>query len=409
MTSKLIKALRWWLPAVLITGIGLYVLQQTGPDLGAPGMGGERQTRPVAVETASLTRGPLQDVRRFTGSLEAANEFDLAARTGGRLRQLMVDIGDTVERGQLIARLDSEEQEQAVAEAKAARDVARAQLAETRAALASARKELDRTRALRERRVASQAELEAAEARVAAEQSREQLATAQIAQREAALAAARVRLSWTEIRADWEGDGDTRVVGERYRDEGASLNAGDPVVSLMDTRTLRAVGFVTERDYAHLHPGQSARLAVDVYPGEPFPATVARLAPRFSPGSRQARLELAVPNPNDRLRPGLFARMAITVGEAEDALWVPRDALVRRGDETGIYLVDDDVDEGEPPRARYQVVVTGVRDGDRVQIREPDLRGDVVTLGQHLIQDGSPLRPERLTDVLARHDEDQEG
>ncbi|WP_421621713.1 efflux RND transporter periplasmic adaptor subunit [Alkalilimnicola ehrlichii] len=409
MKSALIKALRWWLPALLITALGLYALHLTSPDGAGPGLTGERAAQPVAVETAPLTRGPLEDVRRFTGSLEAANQFDLAARTGGRLRQLRVDIGDTVEHGELIARLDSEEQEQAVAEALAARDVARAQLAETRAALASARKELDRTRALRERQVASQAELEAAEARVAAEQSREQLARAQIAQREAALAAARVRLSWTEIRADWEGGGETRVVGERYRDEGAALNAGDPVVSLMDTRTLRAVGFVTERDYAHLNPGQAARLRVDTHPGEDFPATVHRLAPRFSPGSRQARLELTVPNPEGRLQPGLFARLHITVGETRDALWVPRDALVRRGDEVGIFLVDEDVGDDQPPRARYHTVTTGVRDGDRVQILSPALQGDVVTLGQHLIRDGSPLRPERLTDALARQDEEQEG
>lgn len=408
MTTKLTRALRWWLPATLITAVGFYALHLTGTDSTAPGPPGERPAQPVAVETTALTRGPLTDVRRFTGSLEAANEFDLAARTGGRLRQLQVDIGDRVERGQLIARLDSEEQTQGVAEAEAARDVARAQLAEARAALASARKELERTRALRERRVASQAELEAAEARAAAEQSREQLALAQIAQREAALAAARVRLSWTEVRAEWDGGGETRVVGERYQHQGAALNAGDPVVSLLDTRRLRAVAFVTERDYADLRPGQAAHLRVDTHPGERFPATVARLAPRFSPGSRQARLELDVPNHDDRLRPGLFARLEVTVGEAEDALWAPRDALVRRGDETGLYQVDHDVPEGEPPLARYHRVSIGVRDGDRVQIRSPELSGEVVTLGQHLIRDGSPLRPERLSDILTRHDEEPE-
>lgn len=340
----------------------------------------------VPVEAGAVRREDLNDVRALNATLEAAVEYDVAAKIAGQLRRVHVDLGDTVRPGDLIAVLDDSEARQAAAESEAGLEVARARLAETESALESAQRELRRTRELRERRIASEAELEAAEARVRAERSRVRSAEAEIAQRQAALASARVRLSFTEIRAEWDGD-TPRVVGQRYVDPGATVSAAQPIVSLLEVDRLRAVTFVTERDYGRLRSGQSARLRVDAHPDRVFDAQVFRLAPRFSPGSRQARVELQVPNDDGELRPGMFARVQVDVGRVDEAVTVPRDAVVRRDGQETVFVIRAGSD-GEPDRVEQVAVRTGIRAGNRLQIREPELEGAVVTLGQHLLQDG---------------------
>ncbi|BAU57654.2 efflux transporter [Halorhodospira halochloris] len=300
-------------------------------------------------------------------------------------------IGDVVEQGDLLARLDQREIEQEVAQAEAELEVARAELAERESTLQNAERELSRTRDLREREIASAADLEAAEAQVAAERSRKQLAEARIAQRQAALSAARIRLSFTEIRADWEGGEGERVVGERFIDPGATVSANEPILSLLDLSELRAVTFVSERDYGLISPGQGAQLSVSAYPQASFDAEVVRLAPLFQAGTRQARVELRVPNPQGLLRPGMFTRVSLQVDKIEDALTVPYDAIARRGGRTVIYPVTPEQDEDgeEVLKARQVAVEVGLRSDSRVVVRPVDEElgegAQVVTLGQHLI------------------------
>ncbi|MBK5937293.1 MAG: efflux RND transporter periplasmic adaptor subunit [Halorhodospira halophila] len=385
--SRIQTFLLWGASALIV--IGAVALFRADLGTGA-GPGGERESAAVAVEVEPVERRDLKDVRRFDGNLEANVRYELAPKVTGELRSLEVRIGDTLEPGDLIARLDDQEVAQEVAEAEAGLEVARAQLAESQAALASAERDLNRTRELREREIASAAELEAAEAQVAAERSRVQLARAQIAQQQAALSAAQIRRSFTEIRADWD-DGE-RVVGERFKDPGATVSAGEAILTLLDVSQLRAEAFVTEREYARLMPGQAARLRVEGYPDTDFPAEVARLAPLFSATTRQARVEFTVPNPEGRLRPGMFARLAVEVGRAEDVVTVPREAVIQRGGRSSVFLLKE-AEEG-PPRVRLVPVETGLRAGGRVEVRpqaegEAPLSGAVVTLGQHLLADGS--------------------
>ncbi|ABM62641.1 efflux RND transporter periplasmic adaptor subunit [Halorhodospira halophila] len=384
--TRLQTVLLWVASALILLGaVALF-----RADLGTGPTGEGRETAAVAVEVDAVERRDLADVRRFDGNLEAAVRYELAPKVTGELRSLEVRIGDTLEPGDLIARLDDQEVAQEVAEAEAGLEVARAQLAESQAALESAERDLNRTRELRERQIASAAELEAAEAQVAAERSRVQLARAQIAQQQATLSAAQIRRSFTEIRADWdEGE---RVVGERFKDPGATVSAGEAMLTLLDISELRAEAFVTEREYARLMPGQSARLRVEGYPDTEFEAEVARLAPLFSATLRQARVEFTVPNPEGQLRPGMFARLAVEVGRAEDVRTVPREAVVQRGGQPSVFLLEEGEDA---PRVRLMPVETGLRAEGRIEVRPRDeedgeaLTGHVVTLGQHLLADGS--------------------
>lgn len=351
--------------------------------------GSNREETPVAVEVTKVERGSIRDLRTFSGSLFSRSSFDVVAKVGGQLSVLEVDIGDRVERGEMIGRIDDEPFIQEVAQSEAELEVARANLEEARSSLELAQRERDRVEALRERRIVSAADLDAAEAAVQAERSRVRVTEATIQQREAALRAAQLRLSYTRIAANWEGEGDVRAVGERYADEGATLTANEPIVSLVDLQRLRAVIQVTERDYGRIRVGQEGLIASDAAPGERFDASVVRRAPQFRETSRQARIELDVPNPEERLMPGQFVRVQLELGRADDAVVVPRDAVVRREGAEGIFLVESG-DGGST--ATFVPVRAGFTEGSRVQVVEPEVRGDVVILGQDLLADGTPVR-----------------
>ena len=351
---------------------------------------GAGQSRAIPVVAEAVAERDIVERLRYSGSLIAASRVDVAPRVGGRLDRLHVDIGDVISAGELLAELDDEEFQLDLAQAQAELAVARANVTEAEAALTAAERSLARTRNLREQRVASQADLDAAETEVAAEEARLQLTRSQVTQREAAVRAAEVRLGYTGLRAEGGTNAIDRLVAERHIDAGSIVQANTPVLTLVDIDPLRAVVQVPERDYGRLRPGQTVTLRADAWPGETFQGEVSRVAPVFREASRQARVEILVPNADYKLRPGMFVRSEIRVGEQERVSAVPLDAIVERDDERGMFVVEER-DNGDGV-ARFRTVPIGARDGGwaRVEGLEPGTR--VVTLGQHLLTDGTSIR-----------------
>ena len=198
---------------------------------------------------------------------------------------------------------------------------------------------------------------------------------------------AEIRLSYTQIRAVWEGGGEVRFVGERLAAEGALLAQGGPLVSVIDLDELTAVIFVIERDFAKIVSGQQAAISTDAYPGSVFPGRVARIAPQLQESSRQARVEIAVPNPDRRLKPGMFARVELEFALRPDARAVPVAALVRRGGRQGLFVVGPD-----GASARFLELRLGLASEEWVEALAPEIDRPVVVMGQHLLEDGSPIR-----------------
>lgn len=370
----------------LIGGVLWLFVWRLGADAGAASTDGILG-RPAPVEVAPIRRGAIVDRRVFSGTLEARAEFAVAPKVSGRIESLAVDVGDRVAPGAVVAQLDDDEFQQAVAEASAELEVARAELALARSGLAIAQSAFDRVQELREGNIASGSELDVAAAELQGRQAQVDVAAARVKQAEAALAAARVRLGYATVNATWPGSERPRVVAERYVDEGATVAANSPIVTVIDASTVRAVLHVTERDYARLRVGQPAEIRTDAYPGETFVGEVLRMSPVFTASSRQARVEVDVPNPDGRLRPGMFVRVAVVLDAADGATLVPQAAIVRRGGGEGLFVVDA---SGE--RVAFHPVRIGITEGDVVQVFGEDLDGRVVTLGQQLIEDGSRVR-----------------
>jgi RND family efflux transporter MFP subunit len=374
------------LVVLALAGALAWGVYQKLEDSGA-GVREQRQRVAAPVEVAPVEIGAIEQLRSFSGTLEAHSEFLVAPKIAGRIQGLQVDLADTVMRGQVVAVLDDAEYVQEVARARADLAVEQAGHAEALDQLKITQRELKRLEPIHERGELSASQLDVVRSQLVAKQALTEVTRARIARAEAELEGARIRLGYTQVKADWQGGNEQRVVAERFVDAGETVAANVPLLRIVELDPITAVFFVTEGDYARLEVGQQARLGTDAYPGVDFTGSVKRIAPVFSETTRQARVELLVENPDRRLKPGMFVRATVMLQRVEDTVIVPELALTRRDDRDGVFLVDTD-----GKTARWQAVEAGIRQDGRVQLKGAALSGQVVVLGQQLLDDGSELR-----------------
>lgn len=377
---------------------------------------------PVAVEIQPVRTGVIRDIGVFTGSLVPESQFVVAPKAAGWIKSLLVDIGDSVSRNDVVAVLNDDEFRRQVEQAEAELQVVKANAESTATDLELAQREYERVMALREKQIASAAELDAASAAYSAGQAQLKVAQAQVVQKEAALKAAELQLSYTQVRAFWEAGDPNRVVGERFVDEGALVSINQPIVSILENNPLTAVVFVIERDYPKMSVGQEATVTTDAYPGKIFTGVIRRIAPLLRETSRQARVEIEIANPQRLLKPGMFVRARVEFATHEGATLVPITALVRRDGKEGVFLVDKSAlppqpvgtspggAQGPSERVRFVPVTTGIVSGEIAEVTEPPLSGAVITLGNHLLEDGSKvILPKASTETGAASDAVQQG
>ena len=372
---------------ILLVGLGL-LGWKIYEKASASGTGSQQmRSRPaVAVEVAEVKKSEIRDIGTFTGSLHPASEFILAPKIAGRLEKILVHIGDVVEARQLVAALDDQEYRQQLKQAEAELAVARATLQERIDTLENARREFERTVALRDKKIASASQMDAAEAELKTQNAKLKVAEAQILQKEAAFNAASIRLSYARIHVPESRNGVHRVVGQRFVDEGALLSPNTAIVSILDIDRLTAVIHVIERDYARMKPGLEAMVSTDAYPGRSFSGRVKRVAPLLQEKSRQARVELEIPNDELLLKPGMFVRVRIEFDRHEETTVIPVASIVKRNGEQGVFIADI-----EKNTARFVAIQTGIVSGAIAEVLSPQLDGRVVTLGHHLLEDGAAI------------------
>ncbi len=350
-----------------------------------------RSDAPVAVETQPVRTGLIRDIGVFTGSLVPESQFVVAPKASGWMKDLLMDIGDSVGRNDEVAVLNDEEFRRQAEQAGAELQVAKASAENTGALLDLAKREYERVMALREKQIASAAELDTASSAYNAGQAQLKVAQAQVVQKEAALKGAELQLSYTQVRAFWETGDANRVVGERFVDEGTLVSVNQPIVSILENNPLTAVVFVIERDYPKMSVGQEAAVTTDAYPGQVFRGTIRRIAPLLRENSRQARVEIEIANAEHLLKPGMFVRAQVEFASHEQATLLPISALVRRDGKEGVFLVEEGGSQEPVLRVRFVPITTGIVSGEVAEVKEPALSGKVVTLGNHLLEDGAKV------------------
>jgi RND family efflux transporter MFP subunit len=171
---------------------------------------------------------------------------------------------------------------------------------------------------------------------------------------------------------------------------------------VVDISTVRMVANLVERDVRRVPSGTAANVEVDAFPGEKFKGRVSRIAPVFDPATRTAEMEIEVPNAGFRLKPGMYARVQLTVDQKTDALTVPRSALVAIDGKNGVFVaVQPDAtrpaargSDASGLTARFLPVDTGIRDGESVEITAGLRDGaQVITTGAGGLKDGDRIVP----------------
>lgn len=342
--------------------------------------------RPVPVESAAVKKGSIEQRRTFTGTLEANAQIIVAPKVSGRVEKFNVNLADIVTKGQIVAILDSDEYIQAIVQAEADLAVAGANLKQAEALLIISKRELDRTKKLWDRKFGSESDYDIAGAEHQVKKTQLEIARAHMTRAESALETTRIRLNYTQIKADWQGQNNQRIVAERYLDAGQMVSANTPLLKIIEQDPIKAVFFVTERDYANLSPGQVASLMTDVYPGKSFSGTIKRISPIFRESTRQARVELNAKNPEMRLKPGMFIRITVVLKKVSNAIIIPEQAITVRDGQKGVFEVIR-----EDMSVKWRTIKTGISQDEKVEIISPRLSGQVVTLGHQLLDDNSHI------------------
>jgi membrane fusion protein (multidrug efflux system) len=326
-----------------------------------------REPTPVLrppVMVSDVERRDVIDSIRATGQLTAKAEATIAAQVDGQITEIPVREGHAVEAGEVLLIIDPERRELELANAEA-------QLAEAKAELAVASRNYQRTQRLSRGNAAS-------EARLDEDRTRESLRRSARAGAEARLGLARRALEDSTVRAPFSG-----LIARRHVSVGEYLTAGTALFDLVALDPIEVEFTLAEIDSSKVALGHPVEISIAPYPDETFAATVSMISPTIDPRTRTLRVKAELPNPDGRLRPGLFAQTDLGVSEPRRVLAVPEDAVVQRADGAVVFRV------GESERVERVHVVTGVIREGWIEIRSGLQRADVVVVrGQTRLDDG---------------------
>lgn len=342
---------------------------------------GSPSTDEILVSVAKPDHREIVDRLNLTGAVTPYEQVTLYAKVSGYLKSISVDIGDWVRAGQLLAEIEVPEMLTGLEEKRAALLKAEADLVKARADVEQAQADLEFQKLNYERLNAihdkdpdmlpendvdqARAAYGVAKGRLQATQAQVKVADAVVESARAEIKTFNALMAYARITAPISG-----VVSERFVDPGALIQAASssrtqaaPVVSIARLDKVRVVVDVPEPKVRTVQPGTNAVLEVEAYPGESFPAQVARTGTVLDLASRTMRVEFDMPNGKRRLLPGMTATISLELQRLESALTVPISALHTQGDIRSVFIIEDG-------KAKQRKVKTGLESPEWIQIVE---------------------------------------
>jgi RND family efflux transporter MFP subunit len=345
---------------------------------GFPG-GGPRM--PMTVELAAVKRGDVSQQIQVVGNLIGAATVAAAPKVSGRLESVEVRLGDRVQRGQQIAKIDDRELQEQLKQAEASFAVAQATIRQRDADLKLAEVNRDRNRNLFERQLISRQTYDDTEARYQAAEAQVDLAQAQMLAARSRLDELKINVSNTTLTSPVNG-----FVAARELDPGAWVTPNSAFLSLVDISTVRLITNVVERDLRRIHVGLAAAVEVDAYPGQTFNGRVSHMAPILDPATRTAQIEIEIANPGGQLKPGMYAKINFTVDKRENTLVVPANAVVDHAGERGVFL------PAEGNLATFRAIKPGVTTTELVEVIGGLSEGEkIITTGAGALREGDRI------------------
>ena len=331
---------------------------------------------PLPVEALVVELTSVAPAAQALGTLYPWRVVMIQAETGGRVIAVHAEAGDARKAGELLLEIDATRIE-------ASRRLAQAGVRQARVAQKRARRERERFRRLAEQQAVARQRLD--ELQDAVEQ-----ANAAVESARAQVALVERQLLDTKVMAPFDG-----VVTDRTVELGALVGPGVPVMTLQEVDRLKATAAFPADALRNVHVGAPVRVAVPAAGLEGLEGTVHRIADTADPRTRRIPIEVLLPRTTDSLRPGLSARITLPTGASEDRILVPRSAIVDRFGAPHAYVVRDGVavqlpvqlGEGRGERVRVReglavgdwLVVAGqerLSAGARVQVVDGDTLAD---------------------------------
>jgi len=341
------------------------------------------------------------------GKIEPLSKVEVKSKANGIIKALLVDVGDTVKEGQILAELDKEDLQAQVREAKATLDgeeanfqaataaEAKARIEAANPELEFARRDAERAQGLFQQKIASQQQLDDANRAYEVSKNRQQLleaiarsAAAQVDQARARVAAAKASLdraeetlSYATIRAPFSGIVLTRPteVGDAVS---SILNLGSAatlIMTLGDVSSVYIKGDVDEADIGKASCGQRVRTKVESFPNESFEGVVKRIDPMGKELNNVTTFEVRVTisNPQGKLRANMTANAEIVLEERNNVLLIPEAALVYDKDKNAsVQILDARTKEGW----RKVPLKIGISNGQRTEVAQGISEGDKLVL-----------------------------
>jgi RND family efflux transporter MFP subunit len=354
----------------------------------------------LEVNVAEVKRSLGQTNLVLPGSIEAVTEAPVLARASGYIRKRLVDIGDRVAAGQVLAEIEAPEIEQQILQAKAQDDQAASAIQQAQANLVQGQANLqlaevtkDRWQKLFDKGVVSRQENDTYRAQWAAQQANVDSLGKAIASARSNLGAAQANLarlndlqSYQTVRAPFAG-----VITLRNVDVGALVTEGATLLyRIAQTDRLRTYLNVPQADADSIRPGQTATLVIPDLAGRKFPAVVTRSANALDPSSRTLLVEVQASNSAGLLLPGMYAQVDLAVPRKEPPLAIPGDTLVVRDNVTQVAVVSSD------GTVHFQRIQLGRDLGDRLEVLSGLEQGQLLAVNpSDSVREGVKVKPLR--------------
>ena len=412
-----------WLGAIAAVGlVGASGCGWMPRSVAQPGPPQQADDQPVAVEVQAVGTGSVAAALTYTGTTRPAQTVTLRAQVEGQIVDLVVDVGDAVSSGQVLARVDPDllavgvNQTQAelsarqseVAQAQVAVSDAQTAVEQARLQVAQARTDADRLRQLADAgavsdQTAEQAQLvldtaeqalKSAQDQVRTRQQAVQAAQGRVASQRAAVAQSQERLSFTTVRSPLAG-----VILARLVEAGDLAQPGADLLQIGDLSSIKIAVEVSELDLSRIQRGQPVAVTLDAFPDLPLTGRVTRIAPVADATARLIPVEVTIPNPTGRIGSGLLARVQF-LGEDADTLVIPTAAL--NGDEPQVFVLQP---ADDAPTVTLRTVQVGDRSKDQVEILGGLNPGEqIVVRSDRPLNDGQTVRLSILSDPTPDED-----
>jgi len=329
----------------------------------------DRAASAYPVELAEVRQEEVVEWIRAIGSVRADQRVNLSAEVGGRLAEIAVEVGDRVEKGALLARLDDER-------LRIGRDLARAEVEMARANLKKSKRDAQRQVNLYEDRVTSEYSLDQADLKA-------QIDAGQLKVTQARLAAAERDLADASITSPVDGE-----ITRKHVEVGEFVEAGTPLFDIAKIDCVKVVVHVSELEITRLQKGQDAEISVDGHPGIVFRGTVNTISAQADLQTRAFPVEILVINDRaEKLLPGFVGRVRVRGRTFEDAISLPEEVIVQRDGHPVVFVATGDT-------ASARAIETGFADRGRVLVTKGLKLGDrVIVTGQQSLRDGDRIQP----------------